>query len=467
MEDLTNYLKLINNCDPNDPLLSSTYLGECLSRIPIDCVNPLALKDQTLALNLEQLIPTDGGLARDYRGLGELLGFSRVEVETRFKNSSNPTRSMIDAFINKNINNDRNCRFSLNDLLKLLEKIERFDVIDDLLPRLVELASSVTKSTRYQLQPDFTDNRCVVPKIESGTKQDLVRDKDRLTINDTVLATMQYDAFICFAPEDYHYAKELVDSLEDNGKSIATADDLLPGHFEHDALIRLIDSRCRKVIVVLTPNFSRSKECEFQTKFASEIGIRSDCPKIIPVMYEACDDSALPLMIQAMTKIDMTSRGGNNRSWQLRRLIRSLDQGSQINNLQEARIPVKSSSSNVENSTNSPPAITYLNHSQASFANSHEPIVDLLQSESSTSFNDGSQNTLSSGIGRSLSPVSYSSSHSNKLIKSIQSNLRKFILGSSSADRDSSSPSTSSQAMLLTTTLSDYSADRLDDDKSA
>lgn len=449
MEDFTNYLKLINNCDPDDPLISSTKLGERLSRIPLDCVNLSDLREPSQALNLEQLIHTEDGIARDYRGLGELLGFSKIEVDTRFKNSSNPTRSMIDAIISKNINNDR--RFSLNDLLKLIEKIERFDVIDDLLPKLINLASFMPEN---QAQSNVGRS---LSSTRSVSTQNVVKDKDRLTINDTHLATMQYDAFICYAHEDYQYAKELIDSLEDNGKSFATADHLLPGHFEHDALIRLINSRCKKMIVILTPNFLRSKECEFQTKFAGEIGYRSEYPKIIPLMYEVCDDSALPLMIQSMTKIDMTSRNGNNRSWQLRRLVRALDQGNQSYS-QESSIAVNNSSNNIIEICTSSPAITYSNQSQMSETNIYEPKVDLMHSETSSSIIDSIHNNISLDAERNISRSPNSSSNPKKLFTSI---VRLFS-GPSSA-RDSTSPSTSSQAMLLTTTSCDYSDDILDD----
>lgn len=82
MEDYSQYLELINNCDPEDPLISSTKLGARLAQIPLHSVDPAEFSNLQ-ALNLRQLVPTENGLARDYRGLAELMGFSPVEVETR------------------------------------------------------------------------------------------------------------------------------------------------------------------------------------------------------------------------------------------------------------------------------------------------------------------------------------------------------------------------------------------------
>lgn len=380
MEDFSSYLKRINNCEPNDSLLSETRLGLRLEQIPLALLSHAHLSGLTQALNLQQVIPNSSGLPRDFRGMAELMEFSSIEVKTKFERASNPTQTLIGAFITKE-------RYAnLNTLIKMVEKIERFDLLDDILPILIELAE-----VEFRQQPHLLNFRCQQPAIENneskndqtilasnGTPPDLVSDLNPLTFDDDACSIIHYDAFICFAPEDYHYAQELIDSLVKRGAKVATADDLRPGHFEHEALMRLIDVRCRKVIIILTPNFSKSKECEFQTKFASEVGFKTRVTKIIPVLYESLDDSTLPRMIQFSTKIDMNS---GQRQWQFERLIRALElnQSSQYTKYYPENSKPKLR--DTEGSQSPVKAITFSDTNSTTSNISNEPIVDVLHSE--------------------------------------------------------------------------------------
>lgn len=462
MEDFSQYLRLINNCDPNYPLLSTTSLGKRLAQIPLRYVSPADLLGITQALNLEQLIPTESGLARDYRGLAELMGFKTIEIETRFKRSHNPTKSLIDTFVNNHQN------ITLNDLLKLIECIERFDVVDDLVPTLVDLASG----NRYQ----YNNDQLALRQVNSSTSQHensiLVNDLNHLAIDgcETNLATnIPYDAYICYAPEDIHYAQELIRQLEERNKRVATSDHILAGHFEHDALIKLI-GRCRKVIIILTPNFLRSKECDFQTKFASELGINDGKFKIIPVLYEACDEP-MPTMIQVLSKIDMTNSGSGR--WQFERLVSSLEVNISSQPDQTRYPSMAMTNQNQQHrmarmvhqieSQNPIPAITFACNSQATTAdNNGEPVVDLLYSQYSDSIvsNGGIRRSPSNNASPSIcrkatpSPPATQSMGSNNPIKW----FKRRLLGNSSSF-ESLSPSTSSQAPLITANLSDFSDD--------
>lgn len=331
------YLPLVNNCKPEDALLSSTRLGELLSRIALHHVNASDVIKLTRALNVEQLIPLDSGLARDYRGLAELMGFDMIDLETRFKRSHNPAHSLVEAYVHKTSRGA-----TLNDLLKLIERLQRFDVIDDSIDDLVRMGARAalvqqhTSTPRIELttssssSSSFSNSQLQQSQhrlaLTSNNANSHVNERfDKLTIDDTArVDVIKYDAFVCYAPEDAQHAHALIGLLNGQfGKQLVTADDLLPGHFEHDALMQLIDTRCRKVIIVLTPNFSQSKECEFQTKYASEIGFKDQRPNIIPVLCEPCDFSTLPRMIQVMSKIDLT--GDNTRhQWQLNKLLYAL-----------------------------------------------------------------------------------------------------------------------------------------------
>lgn len=313
-DNFSHYLTLKNNCDPEDPLLSSTPLGRELDRIPLDQVSPAKLKELAQALDLEQLIPTEAGLARDYRGLAELMGYNAIEVETCFKSNKNPTNCLLGAFMN---NGSTVKRPSVNELLKMLEKIERFDIIDDFMPVLVEIASHQNDivATKQPYTPAETTD-------EQNTDRYLARAAELLTIDDTPDSIIIYDAFVCYAPEDHHHAANLIAAFQAEGLTVTTPDRILPGLFEYDSVTQMIDSRCKKVVIILTPNFARSKECKFQTKFASELGMKAESPKIIPVIFERCDSPELPTIIKVLSKIDLSS--AVSRSWQMARLIRCL-----------------------------------------------------------------------------------------------------------------------------------------------
>lgn len=472
-EDYTGYLKLINNCSEQDPLLSTTKLGDNLNNILLDSINLIELNKSTHALNVEQLIRTKNGLARDYRGLAELMGFSSEEIITRFGKSYNPTKSIVDSFINRNLDEKGNCYITLNNLIKLIEKLERFDVIDDLLPLLVNLASNRYNNNQGQL---LIGNG---QRISNNNKaQDLVSDVDRLTIDDTSQVTTLYDAFMCYAPNDIQYAQELISLLEERNAKIATADDLLPGHFEHDALMKLIEKRCKKVITILTPNFLQSEECLFLTKFAGESAIRDGCLKIIPVLYETCEHSKLPSIVKVMSKIDMTDRG--SQRWQMKRLINSLglnfvnysndnsmtlnNHNSDINRQQSLALTHKPSTvaintlseTNTDDSaiSGSGPIIdlfqSYQNQSQISESmtrNHLQPswsIIDSVESNQSSSSSFIERKSPSGGV-------------SSKLTQTIRGMVSKVFGNQSSIHNNATiTHDTSSHIMLLSPSSSDY-----------
>lgn len=74
------------------------------------------------------------------------------------------------------------------------------------------------------------------------------------------------------------------------------------------------------MLIVLSPDFLNSHECEFQTKFAATLGIEQRCRKLIPIIYKPCD---LPAIIRMLTKIDFSNRS-KSPHWTWNRLINSI-----------------------------------------------------------------------------------------------------------------------------------------------
>lgn len=93
--------------------------------IPIKALNISTRMRLSECLNSEQVITTQNGFARDYRGIAQLMGFSYATISS-FSRSSDPFKNLLECY-------ERQSKGCLGDLMKMIEQIERFDVIDDLI----------------------------------------------------------------------------------------------------------------------------------------------------------------------------------------------------------------------------------------------------------------------------------------------------------------------------------------------
>jgi myeloid differentiation primary response protein MyD88 len=99
----------------------------------------------------------------------------------------------------------------------------------------------------------------------------------------------RYDAFLLYADscrEDSDFAHRVRAYLEDDcGMRLCDKDrDLLAGtEFEHDAVTRLIQERCRHLLIVLSEEFFSSPECKFYTKFAQALSIDKRARIVLPI----------------------------------------------------------------------------------------------------------------------------------------------------------------------------------------
>lgn len=128
------------------------------------------------ALNYEQLIPTDHGLKRDYRGLSELLNLPGEELRNAERSQDPTLRILIylnnlssssSSFAGTSSSNHPLGTNGLNNyiasangqivnrfatielLVQALEKLDRFDVIDDLLYEM--RTNPIDEAGRYRL----------------------------------------------------------------------------------------------------------------------------------------------------------------------------------------------------------------------------------------------------------------------------------------------------------------------------
>lgn len=94
------------------------------------------------------------------------------------------------------------------------------------------------------------------------------------------------------------------------------------GSWAYEEFAQFIQTRCKKVIIILSPDFIGCPECEFQSTFATGLAIEQRNRRLIPLIYKRCE---LPPIIRMLTKIDMT-RGisEDSEDWSLKRLINSI-----------------------------------------------------------------------------------------------------------------------------------------------
>ena len=251
-------------------------------------------------------------MPRDYKGLASQLGFSYADVKI-CERSADPMKVLLEQLEKVT---SKECTKTFQHVLDALEEIERYDVIDDILESLTHDMHYYTARLK-QLRPNE-----LTPIAESS-----IRYPDKiqpLTIHDVMMSqSVFYDAYVCYADEDYAFAQQLSNRLETTelGIRLLMRDrDLLLGAMEQDSIMKLIETRCRRIIIVLSPEFLLSSQCEFQTRFATGIAIEQRHRKIIPVIYKSCK---LPDVIRFLTKIDL-SKDDQSTSWNWRKLVLSI-----------------------------------------------------------------------------------------------------------------------------------------------
>ena len=148
-----------------------------------------------------------------------------------------------------------------------------------------------------------------------------------LTIDDLCIDSNQeqtiYDAYVSYADCDLPFVQNLCTFLESSQiglRLFIRERDLLVGTMQFHAFAELMEKRCKRLLIVLSPEFLNSAECEFQTRFTMSLQIQERQRKLVPIVYRQCE---LPALIRFLSKIDL-SRGDQIPQWTWRKLIFSL-----------------------------------------------------------------------------------------------------------------------------------------------
>ncbi|XP_015599921.1 myeloid differentiation primary response protein MyD88 [Cephus cinctus] len=240
----------------------------------------VALSEQTkdlisTLLNPRKFLPCDDGLPRDWRGLAHLLGIGGEEIPA-IASKPDPCSHILTIMQGKKKD------WKIKDLQMILERLDRWDIIDDTEPLLEK---------DIQRYLERMENLSTVEQVEEDT------DRQMLTIDDLYryqqgLEKQFYDAFLLYADEDENFAIKMIEQLENkfNLKLCIKDRDLMGGvTFEHEAIMQLISERCNRLIVIVSPNFLKSAANKFFLNYAQAIGIDKRQRKVIPCLYQKCD----------------------------------------------------------------------------------------------------------------------------------------------------------------------------------
>jgi len=80
-----------------------------------------------------------------------------------------------------------------------------------------------------------------------------------------------YDAMVCYTRADQTFVNFLLQTLERSPyhlKLCIDYRDILPGGNELSVIVDVIEKRCRKVIVVISKDFEKDVNADFQAKIA-------------------------------------------------------------------------------------------------------------------------------------------------------------------------------------------------------
>ncbi|CAL8082426.1 unnamed protein product [Orchesella dallaii] len=293
-------------------------------------------------LNPLKVLPTETNLPRDWRGIAELIDVPSEKMGL-FESKPDPFKELL-SFLSES--NERN--ISIADLTAFLAVIDRFDIIDDATPVLErDVDEYVRKINQLNLEKNVQT-------------MDTIQDSSILTFEDSHraqnnLPLCRYDAFILYSEEDASFASSIIERMEGEYKlKLCSKDrDLLPGlKFEHEVIGKMIEERCNRLLVILSPSFLESNANQFLVSYAQAVALDTRCRKIIPCVYKKCE---LPPSVRYSFCIDYNRSGKLWNFWE--KLSQSLTITSQCKD-SNASLHAVTSTLGARNGTDLPTSVS-------------------------------------------------------------------------------------------------------------
>ena len=255
---------------------------------PLWVLQPSTVENLGVLLEQEKLIPSDSGNLRDWRGVAELSGLAADSI--LYQRISNAKQGHFNQIVKSwKLKQGANVK----DLWRILADIDRFDVRDDMEEKVLEDIKFATEAaaTKGLKLEELKVTELALNRIKNEEDALTMEDLDCLNRG---LPLPVYDAFILYGEDDAEVVGEIVENLESQGLKIIIKDrDLLGGTFEHSAVMKLIGSRCSKLIPFFTPTFFDSMYNKFLVDFAQFYNLETNKKiggKIIPLVTDKhCD----------------------------------------------------------------------------------------------------------------------------------------------------------------------------------
>lgn len=256
-------------------------------------------------LNHKSELLSASGFCPDYQGLAELVGFNYMDIK-QFESSSDPTAVLLDSW-----NSSYHETANMGQLCEMLLLLGRKDCITDC-------------QQSFELDMEIYKKEVKANPVQVATISQSLIKVDEMSVNETDIMTLEdvdtgqesyYDAFVCYSSCDLWFVMEMIKKLEapPHKLKLCIIDrDVIPGASKHTVNAKLIEDRCRRMVAVISQNFLRSPECDFQLKFAHSISPGSRSKKLIPAIIEYCH---YPQILKQITPCDFTKTLVTDWTW--------------------------------------------------------------------------------------------------------------------------------------------------------
>nr|WEW53117.1 myeloid differentiation factor 88 [Spinibarbus sinensis] len=254
--------------------------------IPVTALNCCFRKKLGLYLN-----PTNT-VAADWRTVAEMMDFIYLEIKN-FEKRDYPFEKVLTEW-------ETRPEATVANLLSILEKAERKDVISDLKEIIDDDCRKYLE--RQQRKP------VQVPVVDSCGPRTQEREGITLYDDPQGLTPETFDAFICYCKSDFQFVHEMIKQLEQtecNLKLCVFDRDVLPGTCVWTIASELIENRCKRMVVVISDDYLDSDACDFQTKFALSLCPGARSKRLIPVVYKSMK-KPFPSILRFLTICDYT-----------------------------------------------------------------------------------------------------------------------------------------------------------------
>ncbi|XP_067942185.1 myeloid differentiation primary response protein MyD88-like [Watersipora subatra] len=237
------------------------YIPESYYDVPIRALQPSTRHQLGLHLNLVNDISYN-----DWRIVAERIGMQLLEIQGLEQNSTNPTSAVLLRATQKNI--------TVGAFLKILLEKERYDIFEDIGKKIEE---DVKAYRPIQLAEASSSSEAplTLGELKTGKKE-------------------YFDAFTSYHTNDWEFLQELIERLEkERGFKLCIPDrDLCAGLIENDATAKLIKSRCKRVIIVLSASYIGATDLEAKLRWQLQVAqslapVADTMHKLVPVVIDA------------------------------------------------------------------------------------------------------------------------------------------------------------------------------------